>query len=138
MHRHQSFQICHKQKFLMNQWKIVLQDSLNSNCGELVKVIKRCQLCPQSQAGCEQSNSKYARYKTKYSNRMGVPMIRARSRTGENGPPMTLFNAAASAQYWIDNGHRFAQKSASDAPSKTTRRIKNAQKEKYTSQILRF
>ena len=65
-------------------------------------------------------------------------MTRARSRAGENGPLMTLFNAAASAKYWVENGHRFAVKTDDKMSSKTVTRIWKEEKLQYTSKILRF
>ena len=41
---------------------------------------------------------------------MGIEVVRARSRAGENGPPLSLFNAEKSYQYWMDNNHRLAMK----------------------------
>ena len=93
-------------------------------------------MSPQNQAGCEQSNGRLAKFKNKLSNKMGVEMIRARSRVGENGPPMTLFNAKAAAKNWRDNGHRYAKVGTTAEKSKTLKRIRKEEKEKYTSTIL--
>ena len=97
--------------------------------------IKRIQRAPQSQSGCEQSNIKYARYKTKHSNRMGIEMNRTRSRAGENGSPMCLFNAKAVSQYWRNNGHRYALTAKSQMKSKTLKKIQKNALERYTSRI---
>ena len=121
-------------KHIYQQWRIILDNSKVPFCGVLRKLIKRVQRAPNGQAGCERSNSKYARYKNKYSNRMGIEIIRSRARAGENGPPLPSFPAAKARQYWQDNNHRLAQK-VQNSPSLTLVRRKREQSKKYTSRI---
>ena len=63
-------------KHMYKQWQIVLRQKEAPVCKTLRKLIKRAQRAPSSQAGCETSNSKYARYETKYSNSMGIEINR--------------------------------------------------------------
>ena len=100
------------------------------------KLIRKLQLCPNSPAGCERSNSKYARFKNKYSNRMGIEVVRARSRAGENGPPLSLFNSEKSYQYWIDNNHRLPKK-VKETESLVLKRLRKKAKTEHTSKIFR-
>ena len=98
----------------------------SSNPSVLKRCIRRAQLAPNAQAGCERSNSKYARFKNKYSSKMGLEIVRSRSRAGENGPPLSLFPSAKAVRYWIDNNHRLAEKvNASDESLVLSRRKKN-------------
>ncbi len=66
---------------VMKQWEIVIQHPKVS-CKFLETSFVQASLLPNSEAGCEQSNSKYARVKDKYSSVMKTPMIRARMRVG--------------------------------------------------------
>ena len=75
----------------------------------------------------------YARYKTKYSNRMGIEIIRARARAGENGPPILRFPAQKARQYWQDNNHRLAKK-IKDTESLVLARMRK-EASNYTSRI---
>ena len=99
--------------------------------------MKQIQLSPESQAGCEQSNSKFARYKNKHSNKMGIPMCRARQWGGENGPPMNLFPAKKVFLHWKKNGHRLAMKLDPTAKneSKVIKKIRKKSAQKYTSKL---
>ena len=119
-------------KHMYKQWQVLRQKEAPV-CETLRKLIKRAQRAPNSQAGCERSNSKYARYKTKYSNRMGIEIIRARARAGENGPPILRFPAQKARQYWQDNNHRLALK-VKDTKSLVLARMRK-EASNYTSRI---
>ena len=99
------------------------------------KTDQRMQLAPNSQAGCERSNSKYERYKNKYSSRMGLEIIRARARAGENGPPLPQFPASKARQFWEDNNHRLALKIDGSSDSLVLKRRRKISQKKYTSRI---
>ena len=97
------------------------------------KAIKRIQLSPNAQSGCERSNSKYSRFKNKYSSRMGIEIIRARSRAGENGPPLTMFLRERFFKYWVENNHKLALKVANEKSIVLERRKLKAKQ--YTSKM---
>ena len=125
------------EKHIYQQWRILLDDNrvkAKQLTGALRKLIKRVQRA-HGQAGCERSNSKYARYKNKYSNRMGIEIICARARAGENGPPLSSFPASKARQYWVEHNHRLAQKIRGDNSSLTLLRRKREAAKKYTSRI---
>ena len=122
-----------KENHIYNQWKIVLNEPRVPVSRVFRRLIKRAQCAPNAQAGCERSNSKYARYKNKYSNRMGIEIIRARGRAGENGPPLRKFPAVKARQYWQENNHRLAKKIADSESLVLARRKKEAKE--YTSRI---
>ena len=125
--------ITEEKNHLYSQWQIVLDNPSVSYCGVFRKLIKRMQLAPNSQAGCERSNSKYARYKNKYSSRMGLEIIRARARAGENGPPLPQFPASKARQFWEDNNHRLALKIDGSSDSLVLKRRRKISQKKYTS-----
>ena len=124
-----------EKKHLYMHWEIVLENPAVSYCGVFRKLIKRMQLAPNSQAGYKRSNSKYARYKNKYSSRMGLQIISARARAGENGPPLPRFPASKARQYWEDNNHRLALKIDGSSDSLVLKRRKKVSLKKYTSRI---
>ena len=66
---------------------------------------------------------------------MKLPMIRARMRVGNNGPPLHLFNADPILEYWQANHHRLAQKSWIHAmeESVVVSRIQKSEAEEDTS-----
>ena len=135
MRKQKLLKVIQEEKHVVGQWRILIEHPINKSGKEIIRTIKRIQRAPQSQSGCEQSNRKYARYKTKYSNRMGLDMIRARSRAGENGPPMSLFNSQAVSQYWRRCGHRSAITKNSQSRSKTLNKLKNKAMARYKSKI---
>ena len=92
-------------------------------------------MASNSEAGCEQSNSKFNRSKNKLSSTMKLPMIKARMRPGSNGPHLHLFNPEPVLQYWQENHHRLAQKTwvKSLEDSVVISRIRKEEEKKYTS-----
>ena len=89
------------QSFLLkSQWDIILENPLLFNLDYLDCMISRLSLSPNSEAGCEQSNSKYNRAKNKQSSSMGLDMIRARMRVGSNELPTHLFKTKEQVKYW--------------------------------------
>ena len=70
---------------------------------------------------------------------MGIKIIRARSRAGENNPQITMFNSKESAKYWKEKGYRSAKKAGIwDDVSLTIQRKQKADKLNYTPKILCF
>ena len=67
---------------------------------------------------------------------MGIEVVRARSRAGENGHPLSLFNAEKSYQYWIDNNHRLPKK-VKETESLVLKRLRKKAKTEHTSKIFR-
>ena len=133
IHSHELLESMTKEQHIYNQWKIVLNEPKVPISKVFTSLIKRVQCAQNAQAGCERSNSKYARYKNKYSNRMGIEIIRARGRAGENGPPMRKFPAVKARQYWQEHSHRLAKKIADSESLVLARRKKEAKE--YTSRI---
>ena len=88
-----------KKDTVKSQWDLVLQHPHLDELRRLPSVILRVSLSANSEAGCEQSNSKYNRAKNKYSTTMKLPMIRARMRVGSNGPPIHVFNPTPVLEY---------------------------------------
>ena len=117
--------------------QFVIYLPLLANCNLIKNVAQRVCLFPNSEAGCEQSNSKYNRAKDKLGSRMDLDMIRARMRAGSNGPPLHLFNPAPVRKYWIENGHKVAemQKSRDSERSQVITRIRKEETEKHTSRL---
>ncbi len=124
-----------KGKTMKEQWDVIFQHPDLEDVDSLKKAIRRVTMAANSEAGCEQSNSKYNRSKNKLSSTMKLPMIKARMRVGSNGPPLHLFNAEPVLTYWINNHHRLAQKSwiQSLEHSVVVNRIRANAEEKYTS-----
>ena len=56
-----------KEDHIIDQWRIILEHPLVQDTLTARKFIRKLQLLPNSQAGCERSNGKYARFKNKYS-----------------------------------------------------------------------
>ena len=102
------------------------------------RVVKRASLSPNSESGCERSISKTVRYKNKHSSKMSVPVMNARQRCGENGPPLHLFAekcTPAIVKYWTKNKHKLAKK-VRDFEINQSKVLKKIRKEKeYTSKI---
>ena len=123
-----------KKDTVKSQWDLVLQHPHLDELRRLPSVILRVSLSANSEAGCEQSNSKYNRAKNKYSTTMKLPMIRARMRVGSNGPPIHLFNPTPVLEYWIDNRHRLAEKQwiKSLDESVVVSRLRKEAEKKYT------
>jgi hypothetical protein len=122
---------------ITRQWKDILPHPSIKDCSTFYNCCYRVTTLPNSEAGCEQSNSKYNRAKNKYSSVMSVDMIQTRMRVGSNGPPIHLFDAESIRIYWRANGHRLAQKidPQADPNSKVVKRIRKEQNENYTSNI---
>ena len=133
--REDMFKVMCAKRHIMDQWRIILNHPKSGEITDLKKCIKRIQLSPNAQSGCERSNSKYARFKNKYSSRLGIEIIRARSRAGENGPPLTMFPRKRVFSYWIENGHRLALKVESNDKSLVLQRRKRKQEKDYTSRM---
>ena len=127
--------IMSRQRHIINQWKIAFEHPKSSDVAMLKRSVKRLQLSPNAQAGCERSNSKYARFKTKYSNTMGIEIVRARSRTGENGPPVIFFPRNLVLSHWMKENHRLALKVKETDKSLVLLRKKKKAQEQYTSRI---
>ena len=121
------------ERHIIDQWRIILEHPRSGEVEVLKKAIKRIQLSPNAQSGCERSNSKYSRFKNKYSNRMGIEIIRARSRAGENGPPLTMFPRERFFKYWVENNHKLALKVVNDKSIVLERRKVKAKQ--YTSKM---
>ena len=113
--------------FIIDQSSLPIKSPSFESKNSLLRILKRIQLSPESQSGCERSNSIYARFKAKYSNKMCLPMIGARSRAGENGPPMHLFTAKKVFIHWLANGRRMAEKLKNEVTpeSKVLRKIRS-------------
>ena len=119
----------------MEQWKIIFKHPLLEDVDHLKSVTTRVCMASNSEAECEQSNSKFNRSKNKLSSTMKLPMIKARMRPGSNGPPLHLFNPEPVLQYWQENHHRLAQKTWVRAleDSVVISRIRKEEEKKYTS-----
>ena len=65
-------------------------------------------MSPNAQAGCERTNSDINTVKDKGSVRMSLPVVLARIRIKENGPPVSLFKPAEIRQLWVQKGHQYA------------------------------
>jgi len=122
---------------IRTQWKDILSHPMIKHCSTFYFCCYRVTTLPNSEAGCEESNSKYNRAKNKYSSVMSTQMIQSRMRVGSNGPPIHLFDAETVRIYWVANGHRLAQKvwSKADLDSKVVNRIRKEDSENYTSHI---
>ena len=64
---------------------------------------------PNSEAGCEQSNSKYSRMKNKLSSSMQLPMIKACMGAKSNGPPLHQFNPSLIRLKWLADSHKYVE-----------------------------
>ena len=126
-----------KLSILRDQWDLILANPLLHNLTFLSQIISRLILSPNSEAGCEQSNSKYNRAKNKYSSTMGLEMIRARMRVGSNGPPIHLFRTNEQVKYWKFNKHRLAEKisARSNPNSQVLTRIRQNGNSTYTNTV---
>ena len=107
------------------------------HCSIFYNCCYRVTTLPNSEAGCEQSNSKYNRAKHRYASVMSVDMIKTRMQVGSNGTPLHLFDAEIVRIFWKANGHRLAQKVAKrvNPDSKVIKRIRAEQNQNYTSKI---
>jgi hypothetical protein len=126
-----------KENSIRTQWKSILKHPMIKDCSTFYNCCYRVTTLPNSEAGCEQSNSKYNRAKDQYASVMSTEMIQTRMRVGSNGPPLHLFDAESVRIYWKANGHRLAQKVAHRAnpESKVIKRIRDEQNRNYTSKI---
>ena len=99
--------------------------------------IEKAQLLANGQSECERQNSKINRYKTKLSSNIGTNMMKARSRSGSNGPPFHLFKPDEVFAYWIKHNHRLAEKvkQSSVSFSKVLKTKRKKAEEKYTTKI---
>ena len=131
------FKLAVAKDHIKDQWCGITNIPSITNCKVLKKTAQRVALMPNSEAGCEQSNSKYNRTKNKLGSRMELDMIKARMRAGSNGPPLHLFNPKPIREYWIQNRHKVAEmtKSRSSHDSKVIKRIRKKPEEKYTSKM---
>jgi len=124
-----------KQSTVKAQWNVMKMNPAIQDPGNLNQALIRVSLAPNSEADCEQSNSKYNRAKNKYSSTMQIPMIQARMRVGSNGPPLHQFQCDNVLQYWIEHRHRLAEKTWIKALPESTvvQRIQKTEQESYTS-----
>ena len=92
---------------------------------------------PDSEAGCEQSNSKFNRAKNKFSSTMSLEVIQARMRAGPNGPSLHLFRPGQYVKHWKAHGHRLAEKihARSSNKSNVLSRIRESQQKRYTNTV---
>jgi len=128
--------------------KAAQQDHIIDQCKELARflpeikpqdelyvfyrLIKRAALACDSQSGCERANSVYNIFKNDLSSVMKLPMVSARLRIHQNGPPLSKFNPLPVRQLWLRKGHQMA---ATVAEKKLViERIKQKDAE-YTSHI---
>lgn len=96
------------------------------------RLVKRAALACDSQSGCERANSIYNIFKNDLSSVMKLPMVSARLRIHQNGPPLSKFNPLPVRQLWLRKGHQMA---ATVAEKKLViERIKQEDAE-YTSHI---
>ena len=96
-------------------------------------MVKRGTAAPNAQTGCERANSTYNQFKTELSVRMQLPMITARLRIKENGPPLSKFKPDAIRKNWILKGHQYAE-TVTQKKVVLERLRKDAEKS-YTSKI---
>ena len=61
-----------KQSTVKAQWNVMKMNPAIQDLGNLNQALIRVSLAPNSEAGCEQSNSKYNRAKNKYSSTMQI------------------------------------------------------------------
>ena len=132
----QMLDVAIQQDVIAEQWKVIFKHPLLQNLDLLKSVLTRVSTSSNSEAGCEQSNSKFNRAKNKLSSTMKLPMIKARMRVGSNGPPLHMFNAEPVLNYWQED-HRLAQKSwiQSMEDSLVISRIQKSEEMKYTSKM---
>ena len=125
----------HSESTIKGQWNTIFEHPDLQNLETVKRIVRRLMMAPNSEAGCEQSNSKFNRAKNKLSSTMKLPMIKARMRVGTNGPPLHLFNAEPVLDYWVENHHRLAEKTwiKSMEDSVVVSRIRQEEAEKYTS-----
>ena len=97
------------------------------------RLVKRGSGAPNAQSGCERSNSTYNQFKTCLSVRMKLPMITARLRIKENGPPQSKFNPVPIRKLWLLQNHQYAE--TASANKVVTDRIRANAKKEYTSKI---
>jgi len=69
------FQKSCKEKSFMSRWNFMLEHPDLYSLRRLPTTVIRLGVAANSEAGCEQSNSKYNRAKNKYSTNMKLPMI---------------------------------------------------------------
>ena len=128
-----------KSNNLLTQMKnqIVFTHPYFKECDVLKTFIKRIQLSPEGQRGCEHSNSKYARFKNKYSNRVVTDLISARARAGGNGQRTHLFDARKILLHCKQNDHRLAKKldERSFNGSKVLKTVRSQAAKNYTSKL---
>ena len=98
-------------KHVSGQWSGICNITSVSNLKVLKLTItaEKVALMPNSQTGCEQSNSKYNRAKDKLGNKISVDMIKARMRVGSNGPLVHMFNPVPVREYWIQDQHKVTE-----------------------------
>ena len=122
---------------LKDQWSGICNIPNVESCQVLKCTAERVCLMPNSEVGCEQSNSKYNRTKDKMGSRMDIEMIRARMRAGSNGPPLHMFNPTPVREYWLRNQHKVAEmiKSRNSDDSRVIKRIRRQDEENYSSRL---
>ena len=128
-------QVLQELSHISEQWSTLMSPKMSRFCPHLSLIAKRASICGNAAASCERENSKIARYKDKLSSKMGVSMMRARSRVGSNGPTIHKFDARESVRFWLEKGHQHAQ-TKTEKVSKVIERMKK-QDAKHTSQIFK-
>ena len=104
-----NLQVLQELSHLSEQWSTLMSPKMRRCCPHLSLIAKRASMCGNADASCERENSKIARYKDKLSSKMGVSMMRTRSRVGSNGPTIHKFDARESVRFWLEKGHHHAQ-----------------------------
>ena len=110
--------------------------SFDPNC-VLIRIIKEIQLSPNAQAVCERAGSKYARFKSKSTNKMKLPIIKVRCRVVGNGLPIHLFQPTSVYHYWVENRDSLVEKISDKAKSYSLviNRLRRDSENSYTSKL---
>ena len=131
-----SLEIARDQIHIIDQWNSLKKSVhlLHEKSQKLFfRIVKRASAAPNAQAGCERANSEYNQFKDALSNRMQLPMIKARLRIKVNGPPTSMFQPQPVRKMWLHNGHQYAE--TATKKKLVINRIRKQDKENYTSKI---
>ena len=120
----------------MDQWRMFR--STIPNIGEMFqklwwRVLKRAAGAPNGQTGCERDNSIYNQFKTKTCVRMALPIVCARLRIKQNGPPQSKFKPTPVRKLWIEKGHQYAE--TATKKKVVIERIRKDAEQEYNSRI---
>ena len=131
-----SLALAKDENHIIDQW-ISLKKSVRllheTNQKLVFRIVKRAAGAPNAQTGCERANSEYNQFKDSLSNRMQLPMIKARLRIKVNGPPTSMFQPKPIRQMWLRKGHQYAE--TATKKKLVINRIRKEAKENYTSKI---